>query len=104
MLVMIVLASSLVNQVLVNAKFDKANEDEAVAVWSARIAVGSVSILPFSTAMVVFNGSLLSVPGLLHSLFAIPCIVGWISLVCLICFPLALVIESEIESQVYLVP
>ena len=103
-LVMIVLASSLVNQSLVNAKFDKRNDDETLAVWGARIAVASISILPFSTAMILFNGSLIAVPGLLHAIFAIPCMVGWISFFCLICFPLAIIIESEIESQALYVP
>lgn len=103
-LVIIVLASSLVNQSLVNAKFDRNDDDQAVAVWGARIAMASVSVLPFSTAMILFNGSLIAVPGFFHAIFAIPCMVGWISLFCLVCFPLAIIIESEIESQALYVP
>jgi hypothetical protein len=98
LLVATVLASSVVNQLLVRAKFDRNDEDQWFAVYGARMAVGTVSVLPFTTAMVVFNNSLLANASLWHSLFIVPCIAGWVSLVCLVCFPLAIVIDDQLDK------
>jgi hypothetical protein len=88
----------VVNQFLVRAKFDRNDDDQSFAVYGARVAVGTVSILPFTTAMVLFNNSLLSMASIWHSLFIVPCIAGWVSLVCIVCFPLAIIIDDQIEK------
>ena len=100
LLISVVLASSLLNLNLFKAKFDRSNEDEWVAVWAARIGFTLVSILPFSTAMVVFNGKLIALPSLVHAIFVLPCMLGWISLICLLCLPIALIIDDAIEEPI----
>jgi len=95
-LVALVLASSVSNQWLFSA--DPAQlktEDDSSFVIFFRFVLICVTILPFSTAMVAFNGSLIDVPALFHFLFLIPCFTGWVALFSLICFPLTTLIEDE---------
>jgi hypothetical protein len=70
-------------------------EDDSSFVIFFRYVLICVTILPFSTAMVAFNGSLIDVPALFHFLFLIPCFTGWVALFSLICFPLTTLIEDE---------
>lgn len=96
LLVALVLVSSVSNQFLFSA--DPAQlktEDDSSFVIFFRYVLVCLSILPFSTAMVAFNGSLIQVPALLHFVFLIPCFTGWVALFSLICFPLTTLIEDE---------
>ena len=96
LLVFIILASSLSNQILFTADTSKLKtEDDASFVLFVRFVLACLTILPFSTAMVAFNGSLVQLPGLVHTLFLLPCFTGWVALFSLICFPITTVLDDD---------
>lgn len=95
-LLMMILASSLSNQLLFTADSSKLKcEDDLAFMWFMRFVLACTTVLPFSTAMIAFNGSLVTLPGLLHTIFLIPCFTGWVTLFSLICFPITTVIDDD---------
>jgi hypothetical protein len=100
LLVALVLASSLSNQFLFTIDPTQVKtEDDRSFVWFARFVLACLTILPFSTAMVAFNGSLIDLPGFWHMVFLIPCFAGWVALFSLVCLP----ITSFLDNDEYLI-
>jgi hypothetical protein len=96
LLVLGVLSSALSNQFLFSADPTQIrNEDDVGFVYFVRFMLGCVMILPFSTAMVAFNGSLVQMPGLFHTVFLIPCFAGWVGFFSLLCFPIATLVDDD---------
>ena len=96
MVVMAVIASSLSNQFLFSADPSSLRtEDDRGFVVFVRIILISVSILPFSTAMIAFNASLIQLPGLVHTVFLLPCFAGWVGLFSLLCFPITTLVDDD---------
>ena len=96
LLLALVIISSVSNQWLFSADSSQIkSEDDSSFIIFFRFVLICVTILPFSTAMVAFNGSLINVPALFHFMFLVPCFVGWVALFSLICFPLTTLIEDE---------
>jgi hypothetical protein len=95
-LIFVVLCSAISNQFLFST--DPAQlrtEDDQGFVVFVRIMLGCVMILPFSTAMVAFNGSLVDLPGLVHTVFLLPCFAGWVAFFSLLCFPIASLVDDD---------
>ena len=96
LVVALTLVSAISNQFLFTTDPGQLKTDDDVGfVIFVRVMLGCVMILPFSTAMVAFNGSLVQLPGLLHSLFLLPCFAGWVAFFCLMCFPVATLVDDE---------
>ncbi len=101
LLTFLVLASSVSNQFLFSTDPTQIkSEDDNSFVLFARFALGCLTLLPFSTAMVAFNGSLIDVPGFFHILFLVPCFTGWVTLFSLICLPITSCLDND-EYYVY---
>lgn len=95
-MVLLVLVSAISNQFLFQADPGKIKtEDDQFFVSIVRVMMCCVMILPFSTAMVAFNGTLIQVPALFHSLFLVPCFAGWVALFSLMCFPLTAILDDH---------
>eukprot|EP00928_Gymnodinium_smaydae_P055904 TRINITY_DN39372_c0_g1_i1.p1 TRINITY_DN39372_c0_g1~~TRINITY_DN39372_c0_g1_i1.p1 ORF type:complete len:518 (-),score=91.52 TRINITY_DN39372_c0_g1_i1:75-1628(-) len=78
------MVSACSNQLLLQAKLKRnySDEDECFA-WFTRFALFSVSILPFSTAIVLLSASLLHLRSVLIYIgFGIPMFVGFASVLC----------------------
>jgi hypothetical protein len=96
LLVVTVLASAISNQFLFAVDQTQIKtEDDAGFVGFIRVGLACVMTLPFSTAMVAFNGSLIQVPGILHTIFLLPCFIGWVGFFSLICFPIASLVDDD---------
>ena len=96
LLLTLILGSSLSNQFLFSTDPSQLkSEDDSSFVTFVRFVIACLSILPFSTAMVAFNGSLVQLPGLVHSIFLMPCFVGWVALFSLICFPITALLDTD---------
>ena len=96
MLVALVLASALSNQFLFTADPSSLRtEDDHGFVIGTRIMLVSVMILPFSTAMIAFSGSLIQIPGFFHTVFLVPCFIGWVGLFSMMCFPITTLVDDD---------
>ena len=97
-LVALLLASSVSNQFLFGADPTQIkSEDDQIFVSFVRVMLISLMILPFSTAMVAFNGSLIQIPGFFHAVFLLPCFAGFVALFSLLCLPLTALIDDTDE-------
>jgi hypothetical protein len=92
---MTLIASAVSNQALFTADVSQIKtEDDQFFVATTRVMSTCLMILPFSTAMVAFNGSLIQIPSFFHTLFLFPCFIGYVALFSLICFPLTTLIDA----------
>jgi hypothetical protein len=90
------LVSAVSNQFLFTTDSTQVKtEDDVGFVIFIRIMLACVMILPFSTAMVAFNGSLVQLPSLMHSIFLLPCFTGWVAFFSLLCFPIATLVDDD---------
>eukprot|EP00928_Gymnodinium_smaydae_P037316 TRINITY_DN25929_c0_g1_i1.p1 TRINITY_DN25929_c0_g1~~TRINITY_DN25929_c0_g1_i1.p1 ORF type:complete len:481 (-),score=71.43 TRINITY_DN25929_c0_g1_i1:68-1510(-) len=91
------LLSACANQLLVRPAVKKVYTDEDVCTrFTLRAGATCVAVLPFTTAMCFASGSLLPVPTFFHVLFAVPCFLGWMFLIGLVCVPLLICCDDEI--------
>jgi len=75
------LASCLANQLLIRpVQRRHFSEDDLCIQWTIRIGMFCISILPFTTGMLVASRSVLPGAGLMHLLLALPCALGWLAL------------------------
>ena len=96
LLVVAILASALSNQFLFTTDpTSLRTEDDYGFVIFVRVMLISMMILPFSTAMIAFNGSLIQLPSFFHTVFIIPCFAGWVGLFTMICFPVANLVDED---------
>ena len=81
--------SSIANQLLIRA-VDRKIYTELDVCWNGlvRVALASISTLPFTTGVFMASGSLLSMPTLFHAAVAFPCYVGWCIVAGMLSFPL----------------
>jgi len=94
-----VFLSSMANQLLIRPAFKKTyTEDDICVQYCIRIGMGCIAVLPFTTGAVCASGSLLSMPTTFHILCAIPCGIGWISLVCGVCFPVMVCCDEDWDA------
>lgn len=79
------MASACSNQLLVQAKVRRVHDEEDECfLWFVRFALLSVSILPFSTAIVVLSSTLLHLKSVVvYIAFGVPTLLGWVTLLCL---------------------
>ncbi len=105
LLISVILLSALSTQFLVRARFNRYNvaliDDEKLAVVGARIVFTLITLLPFSSAMLIFNSSIVSPVWLFHLLFTVPCLLGWVCVVLLCIFPLALIVDNVADQVEY---
>lgn len=95
-LVGVILASALSNQFLFSADAKELKtEDDVAFVALSRAVIACVATLPFSTSMVAFNGSLIQLPGLLHTVFLLPCFIGWVGFFSALCFPVTTLLDDD---------
>ena len=95
-LVVAIIASSVSNQFLFSVDPTQLKtEDDHGFVILVRVTLACVCLLPFSTAMVAFNGSLLQVPGFFHTVFFVPCFIGWVGFFFALCFPISTLLEDD---------
>jgi len=90
------LLSAVSNQLLVRPVFKKVyTEDDICIQHVVRIGGVCVATLPFSTGICWASSSLLPLPMLLHAFFAIPCGIGWLTLISLVCFPVLVCCDDD---------
>lgn len=90
------LLSAVSNQLLVRPVFKKVyTEDDICIQHTVRIGGVCIATLPFTTGMCWASQSILSMPTLFHVLFALPCGIGWLTLVSLVCFPVLLCCDED---------
>lgn len=83
------LLSASSNQLLLQAKSKKYDEEEECFLWFARGAIFSVSVLPFSTGLFFLASSLLHLrSALVYLVSGIPTLIGWSTLFCVPMFTL----------------
>ncbi|KAF4663988.1 hypothetical protein FOL47_005460 [Perkinsus chesapeaki] len=99
-LISTILISALSNQILFKPKVNiRGNpDDDELMRFGVRIIAASVTTLPFTTAMVIFNSSMVGSTGLMHLIFAVPCAIGWASLFTMLCYPMMITIEYLDEN------
>jgi len=85
------LLSAVANQLLLQAKARRYEDDEECFLWCARGAMLSVSVLPFSTA-ILFSPSMLHLGALVYFAAGVPTLVGWFTLICI---PLATACDDD---------
>jgi len=83
------LLSATSNQLLLQAKARRYEEEEECFLWFARCAIFSVSVLPFSTGLFFLSSSLLHLrSALVYFLAGVPTLVGWATVLCVPMFTL----------------
>jgi len=83
------LLSATSNQLLLQAKAKKYDDEEECFLWFARGAIFSVSVLPFATAMCLLSSSLLHFRSVIFTVLAgVTTLVGWGTLMCVPMFAL----------------
>jgi hypothetical protein len=96
LLVIAILVSALSNQLLFTTDPNSLRtEDDYGFVIFVRVMLVSMMILPFSTAMIAFNGSLIQLPSFFHTVFIIPCFAGWVGLFSMMCYPVTNLIDED---------
>lgn len=90
--IMFTLLSSMANQLLIRPAFKRSyTEDDVCLMYTIRIGGACVSVLPFTTGICFATKSLLPAATFLHMLAAVPCGLGWLTMVggimvpCMIC-------------------
>eukprot|EP00401_Gymnodinium_catenatum_P013883 CAMPEP_0117498176 /NCGR_PEP_ID=MMETSP0784-20121206/21576_1 /TAXON_ID=39447 /ORGANISM="" /LENGTH=498 /DNA_ID=CAMNT_0005293247 /DNA_START=69 /DNA_END=1565 /DNA_ORIENTATION=+ len=93
------LLSSLANQLLVRPIFKKIyTEDDICLQYFLRAGGVCVSVLPFTTGICLASRSVLPMSTLMHVVFALPCLLGWLSLAGLLCLPMLMCCDEDSES------
>jgi len=90
------LLSSVSNQLLIRPVYKKAyTEDDICLQYTIRVSGVCVATLPFTSGMCWASQSLVSMPLVMHLLFAIPCGIGWLTMVGLICVPILVCCDED---------
>lgn len=92
-----ILASSLANQLLIRPvrKRRYSEDDVCMHLW-IRVGGTCVASMPFTTGLCLSSRSLVSEPALVHLLFAIPCLLGWLSISGFCCLGLLIACDDEL--------
>jgi len=92
------LLSSTGNQLLIRPTFKRSySEDDICMQYLVRIGGLCIAVLPFTTGVCVASRSLLPLPTFLHLLCAVPCGVGWLTIVGFFCVPLVVCCDEECD-------
>lgn len=92
-----ILASSVANQLLIRPvrKRRYSEDDVCMQLW-IRVGGTCVASMPFTTGLCLSSRSLVSEPALVHLLFAIPCLLGWLSISGFCCLGLLIACDDEL--------
>lgn len=83
MLCIFTLLSATSNQLLLQAKVKKYDEEEECFLWCMRGSLFSISILPFTTGLFFLSSSLLHLrSAFVYILSGVPSLIGWATLFC----------------------
>merc|ERR1712182_100776 len=92
------LASSLANQLLVTPVSKKVyTEDDICVQYTLRICVGCVSCLPFTTGILLSSSQILTNATMWHVLVALPCVIGWLTVTGLVCYPICVCCDDDLD-------
>lgn len=90
------LLSAVCNQLLVKPVYKKSySEDDICLQYVVRVGGFCVSTLPFTTGMCLASQSLLALPIMTHVVCAIPCGIGWLTLIGTVCFPICIFCDED---------
>lgn len=90
------LLSAVCNQLLVRPAYKKSySEDDICIQYLVRVGGLCVSTLPFTTGMCLASQSLLSLPVTTHIICAVPCGIGWLTLIGSVCFPVCIFCDED---------
>lgn len=95
------LASSLANQLLVTPVSKKSyTEDDICLQYTSRICVGCVSVLPFTTGMLLSSSQILTAAMMWHIVVALPCVIGWLTIAGCVCYPICVCCDDDMVDWI----